>query len=231
MKRVMFVMVLCLAALSGTAAAQTLGRQQVEEKYLRIPHRFQILVEGGTALPTDPGMFNDYWNSSFQFGIGFGVSIFPWFEVNASYGGASFAVKAIDSKTVIDYQGTGSIEGGTISTTIFAGTARFIAVPKARTNPFIELSVGTFSTKADRLFIEGEFSNEMEEVSGIMVAPGLGIQYAMNERWGAYARYSYTINLNEDFAPGDLLLSPGEEPTVGGNQIITSLMIGLMYRI
>jgi len=38
----------------------------------------------------------------------------------------------------------------------------------------------------------------------------------VSDRWSAYSRFTYLINLNSDFAPGDLLLPPGGgEPATG----------------
>jgi predicted porin len=62
--------------------------------------------------------------------------------------------------------------------------------------------------------------------------PAVGLQYALNERWNAYTKYTYAVNLNQDFAPGDLLLPAGETtPTVGGNQVISSIIVGIMFKI
>ena len=104
-------------------------------------------------------------------------------------------------------------------------------MPKARTNPFVEVGVGAFSTKADDLKVEGVLQNKMETVSGICVVPSVGIQYAMNERWTAYTKYTYAFNLNKDFAPGDLLLPVGETTkTIGDDQRISAIIVGLIIK-
>jgi opacity protein-like surface antigen len=112
---------------------------------------------------------------------------------------------------------------------MYYGSARFIGVPKQRTNPFLEFGVGYFSTQGDDLVIEGVVHNSMESVSGMSLVPAVGVQYAMNDSWTAYTKYSYMMNFNEDFAPGDLLLPPGETtPTIGDDQIISSFVVGVM---
>jgi opacity protein-like surface antigen len=229
----------CLAFLVNAAPVSAqLGAELREEKYLQLPHRFQIFMDGGIAMPTDPGLFNDFWNTAFQFGIGFGVVVFPWLEVNGTFNYSSFNNNDIASKEKIEYVEVDDLEGGTITTMMYWGSARFIAVPRARTNPYIELGVGAFSTKADHLTIENErtgqlvVDNEMESVSGVCFVPAVGLQYALNERWNAYTKYTYAVNLNQDFAPGDLLLPAGETtPTVGGNQVISSIIVGIMFKI
>jgi hypothetical protein len=110
-------------------------------------------------------------------------------------------------------------------------------VPKARTNPFIEIGIGAFSTKADDLTIKNSQTdafivhNTMENVSGMCFVPSVGLQYAMNERWTAYTKWTYALNLNDDFAPGDLLLpTDSTEKTVGGRQVISAITVGVMIK-
>jgi opacity protein-like surface antigen len=235
MKRaLLFIGLTVLLGDAGSVWAQ-LGAEPQDEKYLRLPHRFQIFADGGIGMPTDPGLFNDYWNASFQFGVGFGVAILPWLEVNGTFNSLSFSNNSIESKTKVGYQGIEAVEGGAIHTKMYYGSARFIGVPKARTNPYVEFGVGYFSTSADDLVIESDDStepilqNSMESVSGICVVPSMGVQYAMNDSWTAYTKYTYAMNLNGDFRPGDLLLPVGETtPTVGDNQIISSFTVGVM---
>jgi len=231
MKRAVFLLALVICAVHGAPASAQFGEVEREEKYLQMPHRFQIFIDGGIALPTDPGLFNDYWNTAFQFGIGGGMVIFPWLEVNATYNTSSFSNNHIRSKEKLEYSGFEEIQGGAVHTKMYYGSARFIAVPRARTNPYIEVGVGGFSTKADDLFVEGVVQNKMETVSGMCFVPSVGLQYAMNERWTAYTKYTYALNLNADFAPGDLLLPvDSTEKTVGGKQIISAIIVGVMIK-
>lgn len=236
MKRALWIAGLIAVVAAPIPAWSQFGGEIQEEKYIRLPHRFQILVEAGMALPAEPGLFNDFWNSSFQFGAGAGMVILPWLEINGTYSRFSFSNNSLESKGKIGYTGVESVDEGTIRTSIIYGSARFIGVPKSRTNPFVEVGVGYFSTKADDLVIEGEEENDpevlrntMESVSGLSVIPAAGVQYSMNERWSAYARYSYIMNLNGDFAPGDLLLPVGATTkTVGGDQVISSIVVGIL---
>ena len=231
MKRAVLLLGLIAFVASAAPAWAQLAGEEREEKYLQVPHRFQIFMDGGIGLPTDPGLFNDFWNTAFQFGIGGGMVIFPWLEINGTYNSLSFANNDIKSKEKTGYQGTKDLVGGTIHTKMYWGSARFIAVPHARTNPYIEVGVGGFSTKADDLIIEGVLQNSMAPVSGMCFVPCAGLQYAMNERWSAYTKYTYAMNLNNDFAPGDLLLPAGSTTkTKGGNQIISSITVGVMIK-
>ena len=232
MKRAVLLLGLIACLVNAAPSQAQFGVEEREEKYLRVPHRFQIFVDGGLAMPTETGVFNDYWNTAFQFGIGGGIVIFPWLEVNATFNTSSFSNNDIASKGRLQYQGIAAVEDGTIYTKRYYGSARFIGVPKARTNPFIELGVGAFSTRADDLTVEGILQNSMKSVSGMCFVPSVGIQYAMNETWAAYTKYTYGVNLNSDFTPGDLLLPAGSTtPAVGGNQIISSISVGLMFKI
>ncbi|HXS10626.1 MAG TPA: hypothetical protein VN852_11640 [Candidatus Krumholzibacteria bacterium] len=231
MKRAVLSLGLIALLASVLPASAQLGGEEREEKYLQVPHRWQLFMDGGIGMPTDPGLFNDFWNTSFQFGVGGGFVIFPWLEVNGTFNNLTFSNNAIASMEKVGYTGTKAIEGGTIHTKMYWGSARFIAVPHARTNPFIEIGVGGFKTKADDLFIEGVLQNKMANVSGMCFVPSLGIQYAMNERWTAYTKYTYAVNLNQDFAPGDLLLPAGATTkTEGGNQVISAILVGIMIK-
>lgn len=236
MKRAVLCVGLMAVLASALPAWAQFGGEEREEKYLQVPHHWQLFLDGGIGMPTDPGLFNDFWNTAFQFGIGGGVVIFPWLEVNGTFNSLSFSNNAINSKEKVEYEGIAGIEGGTIHTKMYWGSARFIAVPHARTNPYIEIGVGGFKTKAEDLVIDDaqkdfHLRNSMEPVSGMCFVPCAGIQYAMNERWSAYTKYTYAVNLNSDFAPGDLLLPQGStEKTVGGKQVISAITVGLMVK-
>jgi hypothetical protein len=231
MKRALVTVVLLAIGNAGFAWAQPV-RQPDAEKYLRVPHRWQVYVELAGALPTSPGVFNDYWNSAFQFGAGAGVSVFPWLEVNGNFAYVSWSNNSTRSKGKIGYVGVNDVEEGTIKTMTISGSARFLAVPSSRTNPYAEVAIGWYSTSGDDLVIEGVLTNTMESASGITVAPSIGIQHALNEVWSAYARYTYILNLGDTFAPGELLQPEGGgEPLEGENQVYQSIGVGIVLRI
>jgi opacity protein-like surface antigen len=231
MKRAVLLLSLIALLAGAVPASAQLGGEEREEKYLQVPHRFQLFLDGGVGLPTDPGLFNDYWNTAFHFGIGGGMVIFPWLEINGTYNSLSFSNNDIKSKEKVGYQGVKDLEGGAVHTKMYWGSARFIAVPHARTNPYVEIGVGGFKSKADDLVIEGVVRNSMTPVSGLCFVPSVGLQYAMNERWTAYTKYTYALNLNSDFAPGDLLLPAGSTTkTVGGRQVISAIIVGVMIK-
>jgi hypothetical protein len=236
MKRAVLSLALVALIASVMPASAQLAGEVREEKYLQVPHRFQIFMDGGIGMPTGPGLFNDFWNTAFQFGIGGGMVIFPWLEVNGTYNKLSFSNNDIASKEKVEYEGVADIKGASVHTTMFWGSARFVAVPHARTNPYIEIGVGGFKSKGDDLTIDDPQKNfhqrnTMMPVSGMCFVPAVGLQYALNERWNAYTKYTYAINLNSDFAPGDLLLPAGETTkTEGGNQVISAITVGLMIK-
>ncbi|HEX6790624.1 MAG TPA: hypothetical protein VF247_04870, partial [Candidatus Krumholzibacteria bacterium] len=199
MRRAVLLLGLVACMLNAATSFAQIGAERREEKYLRVPHRWQIFLDGGIGMPTDPGLFNDFWNTSFQFGLGAGMVIFPWLEVNGTFNNLSFNNNHIESQAKLEYQGTEAIEGGTVHTKMYYGSVRFIAVPKQRTNPYVELGVGAFNTKGDDLVVDDPINprhNTMKSVSGMCVVPSAGIQYALSERWGAYTKYTYAFNLN-----------------------------------
>ncbi len=232
MKRALTTVGLSLVAciLAGTARAQV-GAPPEQAKYFRVPHKYQIYFELSGALPLEPGTFNDYWNSAFQFGAGGGYTVLPWLDVKANFTYASWANNSTESKSKIGYVGVPDVEGGLITTMTFSGSARFVGVPNARTNPFAEMTVGYYTTTLEDVFIEGVLENSAENASGLMFAPAVGIQYALADSWSAYAKYSYVVCASSSFAPGDLLLPPGGgEPVEGSNEVYSVIGVGVMLR-
>jgi hypothetical protein len=230
MKRafVISALVLQVAALAGVSHAQS---SSAEPEYLRVPHRFQIFLEGGGSIPTTPAVFKDMWNPAFELTLGAGASIFPWFEVTGGAVFMSYSLNSLAAKSAIPYSGFEEVQGGAISTRQLYGSARFIGVPRARTNPFVEVAVGYFSTSAEDVEIEGYLTNSMESVSGLSVAPSVGLQYALGDYWSAYVRYTYMLNQSDGFAPGNLIQPQGGGREVdSGNQVIQNIGVGIMAR-
>ena len=225
---------------AANASAQRLGEPQ-EETYMRIPHHFTVFVGAGIGVPTQPGPFRSSWNTTFPVEAGIGYAVFGWMDINfvASY--ASFSVNELEAKREIGFVGVSEITGGTIKTVRYMGSARFIAVPSHRFNPYTEVGVGYFSTTATDLEISGRepnnpveqaWTNTMDDVSGISVSIGVGGQYALNERWSAFTEFAWAFNQNGGFAPSNLLLAEDAERSTGdGSQNIAAIMVGLMIRL
>lgn len=226
--------------MAAEVRAQRLGEEQ-EETYMRIPHHITIFVDAGIAVPTQPGPFRDSWNTAFPVEGGIGLAVFGWLDLNfvASY--ASFSVDELEAKRQIGFVGVTEITGGTIKTIRYLGTARFIAVPSHRFNPYAEVGLGYFKTSATELSITGRepnnpqemsWTNTMDPVSGLSINFGFGGQYALNESWSAYTKFIWTINQNGDFAPTNLLLGQGEPQVSGqGSQHMATISVGLMIRL
>lgn len=232
MKRVLttFSLALVTCLLAASARAQV-GAAPQEQKYFRIPHKYHIYLELGGSLPSKPGVFSSYWNSSLLFATGGGINVIPWLDVNFNYTYTSWANNPTKSKPVIGFVGVPDVEGGLITTMTFSGSARFLAVPNSRTNPFAEIAVGYYKTKGEDLFIEDVLTNSMQDASGIMIAPSIGIQYALADSWSAYAKYSYNRCKSDVFAPGDLLAPEGGAPPVkGAAEVFQTITVGIMLR-
>jgi len=177
-------------------------------------------------------VFNDYWNSSFLFGLSGGINVIPWLDVNFNYTYSSWDNNSTESKPVIGFVGVPDVEGGLITTMTFSGSARFLAVPNARTNPFAEMTVGYYTTTGENIIIEGVLENEMPDANGMLIAPAVGVQYALADSWSAYLKFAYNICSSDVFAPGDLLQPPGGgEPVQGENEVFTTITVGIMIRI
>jgi len=229
MKRIvgLLLVVLALTAVAEESFAQ-------ETPYLRIPHRFIIFADAGMAVPMAPEIFKKTWNTTLPFNIGVGYAVFAWWDVSVMFGYTNFGVNSLEAKRQIGYEGTAAVVGGSIKTSRYVLSSRFLAVPGQRANPFFEFDIGQFKTSAEDLEVEGVFTNSMESVDGLTYSFGIGIQYVLNETWNAYTKFVWTTNANEEFAPTNLLLdqTAGDTPTDSdGNQQFGSLLVGLMIRI
>lgn len=235
MKRyVAFVLVIAALMIQwANASAQ-------EQKYLRRPHLVDLGVEGGLAIPSQPATFKELWDTGWPAAFNVGVAVFSWFEVGGGLGYAGFSTSEIPAKKAIGRSGTQEITGGKITVTSYYGRARFLAVPNARINPYAEISLGVFKTKAtDLISAPGssngvpvpQLVNKMPDVTGIHFSGGGGLQYALNDHWSAYAKFVWTVNRNSDFKPG--LLVQGDTPTEvqGGSMQFGSVIVGMLYRI
>ena len=231
-------------AIAVTLCAATTEVLAQETQYLRTPHHFTLFVDGGMAIPAAPEIFKKAWNTTLPINIGIGYSIFAWWDVNLVYTRAGFGSNSLEAQRQIGFNGRNTLEGGDITTTSFLVTNRFIAVPNQRANPYFEVGLGSFSTSAADLEVEGTFNttqetvtfvNTMESTSGLSVVLGMGLQYALNERWSTYTKFSWTFNLDSSFSPSDLLIdqSAGETPSEDGDgsQEFASIIVGLMIRM
>ncbi|HEU4929722.1 MAG TPA: outer membrane beta-barrel protein [Candidatus Krumholzibacteria bacterium] len=236
MKRALTTFGFLFAVLCAVNPARAqVGSPPEEQKYFRVPHKYHLYFELAGALPSSPGVFNDFWNSAFQFGVGGGYTIFPWLDLKGNFTYGSWDNNSTDSKGKIEYVGVEDVEGGLITTMTFSGSARFVAVPNARTNPFAEVSIGYYKTSADPITIEGVMegtaANTMEDASGMMISPAIGIQYALADSWSAFAKYAYVLCSSTQFAPGDLLLPIDEDERVQGeDQVYQTIGVGIMLR-
>ncbi len=223
--------------LATSAWAQTIPEQQ----WLRRPHRATLFVDGGIGVPIQPSIFKDVWNTTAPFTIGVGLAPLQWMDVNVVFTHASFGVSEIDAKREIAFLGVDEIQGGRIRTNRIMGTARFIAVPRARFNVFVEGGIGVFRTRADALVDTGEppnsntkvtITNNMDDVTGTALLFAVGSQYALNDYWTTYLKFSWNINAGGGFAPGRLVLGQGETPgPPDGDMQFAELAVGMMIRI
>lgn len=227
---------LVLLGVASESLAQT-------DEYIRRPHRFTVWMDGGLAIPSQPAEFSDLWNTTWPFSGGVGVSVFSWLEVSGGLRYGSFGISEIPAKSAIGIVTTAAIDGGSITVLEYFGTARFIAVPSQRVNPYAEVSVGAFDISADDLnveetssgpFVTPAFTNSMENVSGIHTAFGAGIQYALNDYWSAYTKFTWTINLNDDFTPRRLVARPDDDENTeynGDSMQYGLVSVGIMIRL
>ncbi len=236
MKR--FVAMLFVSLVIAGAAAEAFAQT---DEYLRNPHRYTLWMEAGVSIPSQPSVLNHLWNTSWPFSGGVGYAIFSWLEVGGGLSTGSFGISEIPAKNALGLQTTAGIEGGDISVLQYFGTLRAIAVPNQQLNPFFELRIGVFNLSASDLEVEGTssgsgqttgFATSMEDVDGIAVSFGGGLQYALSDVWTAYTKFLWTVNLGDDFAPAMLVIKPGDERAINGESMqYGTVTVGLLIRI
>lgn len=237
MKRIFGILLLSVVVFGAatTAFAQ-------DDVYVRRPHRITVWLEGGLAIPSTPSQFKSLWNTTWPFSGGVGVAIFSWLEVAGGLRYGSFGISEIPAKSAIGLMSTASIDGGSIHVLEYFGTARFIAVPSQRVNPYAELSLGVFKIKGDDLNIAATETglpptpartNTMQDVNGVTFQFGGGLQYALNDYWTTYSKFVWTIDLNKDFSPSTLVASPDkpDQQFESGNLQYGTVVVGIMLRI
>jgi hypothetical protein len=236
MKRL--ICLLFVALVVSGAASEAFAQTDV---YVRQPYKFTVSVESGLAIPNQPSEFSDLWNTTWPFSGGIGYAVFSWLEIGGGLTYGTFGISEIPAKASIGIVSTAAIQGGDITVVEYYGRARFIAIPSQRINPFGVFSLGTFHISHDNLDIAETtsgptatpaFSNSMEDVNGLHVSFGGGLQYAMDEIWVAYSKFSWVMNLNEDFEPKALVASPDGTDNISGDSMQYGIVsVGIMIRL
>jgi opacity protein-like surface antigen len=212
---------------------------QVDE-YLRRPHRLTVWLEAGLAIPSTPSDFKARWNTTWPFSGGIGWALFSWLELNGGITYGSFGISEIPAKSSLNLETTAKIDGGSVNMLSYYGGARALAIPDQQLNPFVEVRVGVFRLTADDLEVAATSSGPtatpaitrtMADIDGISFSFGGGLQYALNEYWSSYAKFMWTMNLNGDFAPGELTAPDLSDELNSGNMQFGTVIVGLMARI
>jgi opacity protein-like surface antigen len=227
------VIVLVVGSAASHAFAQT-------DEYFRRPHHIALSLDGGLGTPAQPAKLKDLWNTGWPFSATLTASVFSWLEIGGGFTYARFGISENKAKAAVRIIATSEITGGDIKLMEYFGLVRFIAVPNQRTNPYAEFRLGASKISADNLEVGSSasgpeifpgFSNEMPDANAGHFSAGGGLRYALTDYWSAYAKYIWTMNLGNTFAPGDLVRPDGAEPTEGENMQFGAFIVGIMIRM
>jgi hypothetical protein len=217
-----------LASVIDPAVAQ-------DEEWLRFPYHVTVSVEGGLGMPFKPDAFNDLWNASFPVSVAVGYVVIPYVEIKGWLTYAKWSISEIPAKDAVGIGGVTEITGGSISTTFYGASAKVYPFPKSRLMPYVELGGGYFNSSGEDLTVtrEGEVvqDNSMENASGPTFLGVFGMEYGFNERWNVFAEIDYYAGFTDSFAPGDLVLGPGESRTKGGDITVATVTLGIILKI
>jgi hypothetical protein len=216
-----------------------------EEEWVRFPYRFTFSVDAGVGTALQPSPFDDLWNTSFPATAALGYVIIPRIEVKAWFTYAHWGIGEIPALNAIgDTLGTdvGSrvkeIDGGSITTVLFGGSAKIVPFPNSRILPYVEVGGGYFRATAEDLSVVLSASSDtlvsysMPDADGPVFTMALGMEYAINERWNAYAEFNYYLGASDTFAPGELVRPMNSNtPAEAGNLQFISIALGIVFKM
>lgn len=204
---------------------------QEEEQWLRIPYRVTVSIDAGIGMPMNPSAFSDLWNTSLPATFSVGVVTIPQIEVKAWIMYASWSISGIPAQNATGIVGVYEVTGGTVNTTLYGGSVKFIPLPNSRITPIVEVGGGFFQATGEDLEVGEVLTNTMEDANGPAFLVGAGMEYGINERWNTYAKFNYSLGFSDKFAPGNLVLGPDSPRVEGGDLQLTSIIIGISLKI
>ncbi len=225
--------VLLLATFMLLPFANTTFAQQEEdeEQWIRFPYKVTISLDAGIGMPFNPAAFGDLWNSSLPATFAVGYVVIPYVEVRGWITYASWGINGIPAQQAIGIGGVHEVEGGTIRTLLYGVSAKLIPLPNSRIQPTFEIGGGAFQASGDSLEVGTVHTNGMEDASGPVLQLALNMEYGINETWQVFTGFNYYIGFSDTFAPGNLVLRPGDPPVEGDNLQFGALVLGITLKI
>jgi len=204
-----------------------------EEDWLRIPYKVSVAADIGIGVPMDPSTFSNLWNTSIPASISIGYLIIPQIEIQGWLTYATWGISGIPAQQEIGEVGVFEVSGGTITTLWYGAAVKYYPLPNSRIMPTVTVGGGLFQATAEDLVLESSppLVNEMEDSDGPAFLVGLGMEYAINERWNVYTEFKYLRGFSDTFAPANLLLGPNEEPVPGEDIGIGIIILGILLKI
>ena len=203
-----------------------------EDDWLRLPYRVTIAVDVGIGIPMAPTAFNNLWNTGLPASIAVGYVVIPHVEIQGWLTYSNWGINAISAQREIGIVGVHEITGGTITTLLYGVAAKIYPLPKSRIMPTVTIGGGVFTATAEDLVVGDNLQvNSMEDGDGPVLTVGVGMEYGVNERWNVYTGFKYIWGMSDNFAPANLLLSPGEDPVAGEDLGISIINLGILVKI
>jgi hypothetical protein len=204
-----------------------------EEDWLRIPYKVSIAVDIGIGMPMDPSTFNNLWNSAIPASISIGYLVIPQVEIQGWLTYTSWGISTIPAQNEIGIVGVYEISGGTITTLFYGAAAKYYPIPNSRIMPTVTIGGGLFSATAEDLVVDTapQLVNSMDDSDGPVLLIGLGMEYAVNERWNVYSEFKYLRGFSDTFAPANLLLGPNEVPVAGEALAVGIINLGILLKL
>jgi hypothetical protein len=217
-----------------------------EDEWVRTPYRFTIALDGGIGTPIGPGNFNDLWNASFPASATLGYLVIPQISVKGWVTYARWGISEIPANNALGVDemiggASGSrvteISGGTISTTLFGGSAEYFPFPNNRILPSVEIGVGYFLASGEDLSVvhiaNGDtlVANTMADADGPAFLGAVTMGYDINERWNVNASFRYYLGISDTFAPGELTRRPNGPPAETGNLEFVTIVLGIILKM
>lgn len=183
------------------------------------PADAQIKVGAGVMLGLPMGTLADNAGFGFGGGINGAYMLNDNMSVGVTFGYVAFGAKS----SSVDFFGTTIESESKTSATIYAATYDYYFMPDEDINFYAGVTVGGISYAADVTVTGGglDASTSASE-GGYLIAPHVGLLYALNDTWSLNGQVAYNLT-GVEFANAD--------GTDTGNGSFLGINIGVVYTI
>jgi len=156
---------------------------------VRAKGKNDIYMGGGISIPSNPKIFSDLWNASYNGGIGYGHKLFPALSVVFSLDYNNFT---------LDKGKDADIIGGSSSIVTISENVKFRLIPGTNTlSPYVLGGLGFFHLSQKNKTIEHSIIAPGDSESAFFVQFGAGIDIPFSENDNVFIEAKYGIGFTK----------------------------------